>query len=329
MLPSPSGSEKVSTIGPSNGPARRSSRRPGSDVSSSACAATRDRATDIAMVSAERRRRQPARWKRVLDHRTGAVYERRSVTAPCAHRRAERPACRGRAVAAPVLAHALRSTPDLTDPRPPPPNPEVTACQRPFLRSSSATSASPTGCASSSPRTTWHRSSRSTSGTTWDPSTSSPGQDRLRAPVRARHVPGLPPCRQGRTRRADPGGRRDDERLHLAGSDELLRDAARAPAGARALARGRPDGDAPRCAEPGEPRQPARGRQEREALVVRQPAVWLVAGEAPGPPVPARAPLPPLDDRVDGRPGRGVARGCQRVLPDLLRPEQRGPERGR
>ena len=31
-------------------------------------------------------------------------------------------------------------------------------------------------------------------------------------------------------------------------------------------------GDAARRAEPGEPRQPARGRQEREALVVRQPA---------------------------------------------------------
>ena len=67
------------------------------------------------------------------------------------------------------------------------------------------------------------------------------------------------------------------------------------------LARGGPDGDAARRAQPGEPRQPARGRQEREALVVRQPAVRLVAGEAPGPPVPARAPVPPLDDRLDGR----------------------------
>ena len=38
------------------------------------------------------------------------------------------------------------------------------------------------------------------------------------------------------------------------------------------MARGRPDGDAARRAQPGEPRQPARGRQEREALVVRQPA---------------------------------------------------------
>ena len=91
------------------------------------------------------------------------------------------------------------------------------------------------------------------------------------------------------------------------------------------MARGRPDGDPARRAQPGEPRQPARGRQEREALVVRQPAVRLVAGEAPGPPVPAGAPVPPLDDRLDGRPGRGVARGRQRVLPDLLRAEQRRP----
>ena len=42
------------------------------------------------------------------------------------------------------------------------------------------------------------------------------------------------------------------------------------------------------------------------------------------PPLPAGAPVPPLDDRLDGRPRRGVARGRQRVLPDLLRAEQRG-----
>ena len=98
-----------------------------------------------------------------------------------------------------------------------------------------------------------------------------------------------------------------------------------APARARALARGGPDGDAPRRAQPGEPRQPARGREEREALVVRQPAVRLVEREAPGPPLPAGASLPPHDDRLDGGPRRGVGRGRQRVLPDLLRAEQRGP----
>ena len=64
----------------------------------------------------------------------------------------------------------------------------------------------------------------------------------------------------------------------------------------------------PRRAEPGEPRQPARGRQEREALVLRQPPVRVVEGEAPGPSLPAGAPVPPLDDRLDGGPRRGLAR---------------------
>ena len=154
-------------------------------------------------------------------------------------------------------------------------------------------------------------------------------QDRFRAPLRARDVPGLAACRQGRARRPRPGCRRDDERIDLAGPDELLRDDAGQPARARPLARGGSDGHPPRRAEPGEPGQPARGRQEREALVVRQPAVRLVAGEAPGPPVPARSPVPPSDDRLDGRPRRGVARGRVGVLPHLLRAEQRGPERRR
>ena len=115
------------------------------------------------------------------------------------------------------------------------------------------------------------------------------GQDRLRAPLRARDVPGLAARRQGRAHRARPGRRRDDERLDLARPHQLLRDAAGAPARPGALARGRPDGDPARRAQPGEPRQPARGRQEREALVVRQPAVRLVPGEAPGPPLPGRS----------------------------------------
>ena len=148
--------------------------------------------------------------------------------------------------------------------------------------------------------------------------------DRVRAPLRARDVPGLEARREGRAHRHRPGRRRHDERVHVAGPDQLLRDAAGAPAGARALARGGPDGDAPRRAEPGEPRQPARGRQEREALVLRQPPVRVVAGEGPGPPVPAGAPVPPLDDRLDGGPRRGLARGRDLVLPHLVRAEQRG-----
>src|SRR5262245_14765810 len=119
------------------------------------------------------------------------------------------------------------------------------------------------------------------------------GQNRLCPPVRARDVPGFAERREGGAHRPRPGGRRDDERHDLARPDELLPDGPVAPTGARALARGRPDGNAPRCPEPGEPRQPARGREEREALVVRQPPLRLVEREDPGPPVPARAPLPP------------------------------------
>ena len=97
------------------------------------------------------------------------------------------------------------------------------------------------------------------------------------------------------------------------------------PAGAGALARGRPDGHAARRAEPGEPGQPARSRQEREALVVRQPAVRLLEREAPGAPLPAEPPVPPPHDRVDGGPGRGVRGRRQGLLPDLVRAQQRRP----
>ena len=130
----------------------------------------------------------------------------------------------------------------------------------------------------------------------------------VRPPLRARDVPGLQARREGRAHRARAGRGRDDERLDMAGSHQLLRDAARPPAGARPVARGRPDGDAAGRAQPGEPRQPARGRQEREALLVRQPPVRAVAGEDPGTSVPGRAPVPPPDDRLDGRSRRRLAR---------------------
>ena len=156
-----------------------------------------------------------------------------------------------------------------------------------------------------------------------------PGQDRLRAPVRARDVPGLGARREGRAHGARPGGRRHAQRHDVARPHELLRDAAVAPARARDLPRGRPDGLAARRAEPGEPRQPARGRQEREALELRQPPVRDVEREAARAPVSRGAPVPPPDDRVDGGPRRGLARRRQGVLPDLLRAEQRRALGGR
>ena len=45
--------------------------------------------------------------------------------------------------------------------------------------------------------------------------------------------------------------------------------------------------------------------------------------------LPGRPPLPPHADRLDGGPRRREPRGRDRVLPDLLRPEQRGPDRRR
>ena len=125
--------------------------------------------------------------------------------------------------------------------------------------------------------------------------------------------------RQGGAHGPRPGRRRDAQRHDLARPDELLRDDAVAPARARDLARGGPDGHAARRAQPGEPRQPARGRQEREALVVRQPAVRLVDREDARPPLPRGAPVPPPDDRLDGGPRRGLDRGRLGVLPPPLR----------
>ena len=77
---------------------------------------------------------------------------------------------------------------------------------------------------------------------------------------------GSRPRRQDRAHGPGPGRRRHAERHHLPGPDQLLRDGPEPPARAGALARGGPDGHAPRRAQPGEPGQPARRGQEREAL---------------------------------------------------------------
>ena len=108
-----------------------------------------------------------------------------------------------------------------------------------------------------------------------------PGQDRLRAPVRALDVPGLAARRQGGAHRHRPGRRRHDQR------------APRGSTGPTTSRRCRPHQldlalwlEADRMAtlldaiDPGEPRQPARGRQEREAPALRQPPVRVVAREA-------------------------------------------------
>ena len=154
------------------------------------------------------------------------------------------------------------------------------------------------------------------------------GQDRLRAPVRARDVPGLRARREGGAHGARPGRRRDPQRHDLARPHELLRDPAVAPAGARDLARGGPHGQPPRRAEPGEPRQPARGREEREALELRQPAVRLVEREDSSPTCSRRSTR--TTTRRSARwptstPPRSTTSAA--FFRDLLRPQQRDARR--
>jgi len=89
------------------------------------------------------------------------------------------------------------------------------------------------------------------------------------------------------------------------------------------VAGGRPHGHPPRRPGPGNPRQPAGGRQEREAPELRQPALRQLVGKAAGSRVPGGAPVPSLHHRLDGRPRRGIARGRAGLLPHLLRSQQR------
>ena len=74
-------------------------------------------------------------------------------------------------------------------------------------------------------------------------------------------------------------------------------------------------------------RQPARRGQERAPPELREPPYGLAeAGDSQGA-VPAEPPLPLADDRLAGAPQRGLARGRARLLPPLLRAQQRHPRR--
>ena len=152
------------------------------------------------------------------------------------------------------------------------------------------------------------------------------GPHGLRAPLRALHVPGQPPRRQGGAPGAGPGRRRRLQRHHVLRPHQLLRDAALPPAGAGPLAGGRPHGHPAGRADPGEPRQPAGRGQEREAAVLRQPALRLLLREAHGCRLPCHAPLPPHAHRLHGGPGRRQPGGRPGLLPDLVRAQQRGPD---
>ncbi len=69
-------------------------------------------------------------------------------------------------------------------------------------------------------------------------------------------------------------------------------------------------------------------KNERRVSVDNQPYGDL-GGAPPGPPVAGGAPVPPLHDRIHGRSVRGLDGGREPLLRDLLRPQQRGPDRGR
>ena len=138
---------------------------------------------------------------------------------------------------------------------------------------------------------------------------------------------GSAPGARQRPLRAGAGGRRLAQRHHQLRAHQLLRDHARPPAGARALAGGRPHGLPPRRARRGVDGEPARRRQERAPPALRQRALRHRLREADRPRLPRGPPLPPHPDRLDGRPGRGDAGGRPRVLPYVLRAQQRGPRR--
>ena len=149
------------------------------------------------------------------------------------------------------------------------------------------------------------------------------GPYRPGSPLRAPDVPGLGPGEGQRPLRAGAGRRRLAQRHHQLRAHQLLRDHAHPPAGARALAGGRPDGLAARRARRRVHGEPARRRQERAPPALRQRPVRHGVREADRPRLPRGPPVPPHADRLDGRPGRGHPGGRARVLPHVLRAQQR------
>ena len=74
--------------------------------------------------------------------------------------------------------------------------------------------------------------------------------------------------------------------------------------------------------DPGEPRQPARGGQEREAPELRQPTLRLVLRAPHRRRLPRGPSVPPHADRLDGRPRRGHAGRRAALLPGLVCAQQ-------
>ena len=127
---------------------------------------------------------------------------------------------------------------------------------------------------------------------------------------------GIGARRKGRAHGARPGRRRDPQRDDLARPDELLRDAAVAPAGARDLCL-----EADRMGSLLDALSQENLDNQRE--VVKNEKRWSYDNrpygtwneKLLGPPVPRGAPVPPPDDRLDGGPRRRLGRRRQGVLP--------------
>lgn len=155
------------------------------------------------------------------------------------------------------------------------------------------------------------------------------GAYRPGSPLRAPDVPGLRTGEGQRPLRTGAGRGRFAQRHHQLRAHELLRDHAHPPVGARALAGGRPHGLLAGRPGRGVHGEPAGRRQERTPPALRQCALRDSVREADCPRLPGGPPVPPHAHRLDGGPGRGHPGGRPRVLPHLLRAQQRGPVRGR
>ena len=152
------------------------------------------------------------------------------------------------------------------------------------------------------------------------------GPQRIRAPLRAPHVPGIEaPARRRahRLRHAGAQRRHQPERHHHLGSHQLFRDHARRPARARALAGERSDGLSPRHRRSEEARYPARGGAQREAAEYRERAVRPRRGAPLRAALPAAESVLRLRDRLARGSDGGLRRGREGLLPHLLRAEQR------
>ena len=143
------------------------------------------------------------------------------------------------------------------------------------------------------------------------------GPHGLRPSVRAHDVPRFAAPRQ-RLLRSPAASRRPAQRLDQPGPHQLLGNRAVELPGAGLVDGIRPHGLPAAGHDAGQAGQSAGRGAERAAAELREPALRSGERGAAGGPVPARASVQLADDRLDGRPGGGLARGRGGLLPPLL-----------